>query len=53
VEKSTLLGFMGFQNAKVYVPCSIHDGVTKRCRDYEGRPDICREFFCEKAKEAM
>jgi len=53
LAQSTLFDFVGFQNAKVYVPCSLRDGVTKRCRDYEGRPDVCREFFCEKAKETM
>lgn len=32
-------------------PCRWYDSENKRCLHYEQRPKICREYFCDKAKE--
>lgn len=28
----------------LFCPCSAHDAVSKRCVDYDGRPQACRDF---------
>jgi Fe-S-cluster containining protein len=32
-------------------PCLSYDAEAGACRIYEARPDICRRFLCEKARE--
>jgi Fe-S-cluster containining protein len=31
--------------------CDNLDPKTLRCRDYENRPTICREFLCDEARK--
>lgn len=31
-------------------PCKHFNPITKLCMDYLNRPDLCRNYFCEKAK---
>lgn len=30
--------------AQAYLPCSAHDSAEKKCKAYDVRPSICREF---------
>lgn len=31
-------------------PCAWRDEEARRCRDYEHRPQICRDYSCEQAR---
>ena len=35
---------------KYWYTCTLLDKKTNRCKHYELRPKVCREFLCSKAK---
>lgn len=42
-----------FDKHNLYGFCPLLDPVTKKCKVYEVRPFVCRDFKCDKSKDAI
>ena len=37
----------------IYFDCPFHDRVNKRCKIYEVRPEVCRNFLCSHSEKRI
>ena len=42
-----------FDKHNLYGFCPLLDPVTKKCKAYEARPFVCRDFKCDKSKDTI